>query len=216
MKSSVRVAIVSLSLLSVLGCSYTQTHSYQIPLNENPSLTRSAEFSEDSIKGYTYKLADELMLSLQEGGRYGALAVVPFVDAQTLKKGTWMQSSLAGLSHQLESSFIYEMHYRGFRVLDYKVTGNIQLKPESESIWSRDVSQLDTTPDVELLLSGTLTEHEKGAIVNVRLIHAESKTLLAAANGFIPNTVFRSQRQVYAGKDGIFQGPEPARTREVK
>ncbi|WP_017446329.1 FlgO family outer membrane protein [Gayadomonas joobiniege] len=211
-----QLIIIQLGLFSLLAaCSYTQTHSYQTLVDQASPPPRQAQFSADSIKAYTYRLADELLLSLQETSFNGRLMVVPFVDAQTLSAEDAVGRALSGLNAQLENSFIYEMQHRGFNLVDYKLTGKVIFKGQSESIWSRDLGQLQHSTDADYLLSGTLTEHEQGVIVNVRLIRLENKLIAGTASGFIPRNVFVSQRQVYSGAAGIQQGPEPIRIQEM-
>jgi TolB-like protein len=188
--------IIALSMLN--GCSYRLTHSYQVPSPPQHSADNyfTAHNSQLSIKAYTYMLADELLNQTSPDTLYKSIAVAGFVDQISRIDQLQSGSELKGLGMQLEAGFIYELSKRGYNVLDYKVRDAVQVTHQGDRIWSRDTDHLTDEIDAGFLLSGTLTEHEKGVVVNVRIVRFDNKKVIAAAQGYVPNSVFWSEQEV--------------------
>ncbi len=198
-----RIGAVVICAQLVAGCSYQMTHSYKTP--EAPSHSANnfyqAQVSQLSVKAYAFMLADELLNGLSPNQVYGNIAVVGFVDQVSRKNMNASGTPLNHLGGQLEESFVFELNKRGFSVADYKLMSQIKVTEKGDTVWSRDASFLEGSIDARYFLSGTLTEHEKGAVVNVRLMKADGKKVLAAAQGFVPSNVFWSEDGV-ALRDG--------------
>ncbi|WP_111977302.1 FlgO family outer membrane protein [Algibacillus agarilyticus] len=184
--------------LCLSGCTFTKTHSYEVPKAPEHSAENyySPKVSELSVKAYTYILADELLLNLSAYQLAGSIVVANWVDEKTREKANFSGHPLIDLGGQLEEGFVYELTKRGFSVIDYKLMPSIKISEQGDQIWSRDVNQLSGKIDARYILSGTLTEHEKGAVVNVRLIQFDNKKVISAAQGFIPTNVFHSEDNI--------------------
>lgn len=188
----------------VCGCAYKSTHSYAVPekmLQEIPQYYQPG-VSQLSIKAYAFMLADELLLNVRPDNLYGNVAVTHFVDQANRDVIEGQGHPLKALGGQLEESFIYELQKRGYSVVDFKLTGNIQVGERADKIWSRDVNQLSTDVDVRYLLSGTLSMHQNGAVVNVRMMDSANKQVIASAQGFVPHNVFYSSQEIMT-QDGM-------------
>ncbi|MER2492036.1 FlgO family outer membrane protein [Catenovulum sediminis] len=188
----------------ISGCAYKASHSYMVP--EAPSHSAKhyyqPEMSQLSVKAYTYMLADELLLSVNASQVYGNVAVTRFVAQDNRTDSIASGAPLKHLGGQLEEGFIYELQKRGFKVIDYKLTGHINVTGQGDLIWSRDTKELAEKVDVKYVLAGTMTPHQKGAIVNIRLMNMLNKQVVATAQGFMPENLFWAE-QAISLQDGV-------------
>ncbi|MCC2605898.1 FlgO family outer membrane protein [Planctobacterium marinum] len=118
-------------------------------------------------------------------------AVATFVPVEMMQTDSEHQGPLRLLGHQLEQGMMTELARRGYIAQDYKATNNLIIEEKSDRVFSRNVDDLyKNHRDVDFYLSGTLTEAEQGVIANARIIHVDSKDVVAAASRFIPDDVF--------------------------
>ena len=136
-----------------------------------------------TINEYSRVLVHELMSnhhSAQEGGMVG---VTDFAYVDTaLDQGTV-------LSNHLSEAIMYDLHKFGVAVLDYKVTDYIRVTPSGDFALSRDFTELSSSQPIRFVVTGTLTAHKQGVLVNARLIRIDSKQVVAAARTFVPHQV---------------------------
>ncbi|AWB67532.1 hypothetical protein C2869_14265 [Saccharobesus litoralis] len=180
------------------ACTFTNTHSYQMPKPPEHSAENyyAAPISELSVKAYTYMLADELLLNLSANKLAGKILVTNFVDQKTRLNNPESGHPLASLGGQLEEGFVYELTKRGFAVVDHKLMEQVKVNEQGDKIWSRNKSELKSRVDARYILSGTLTEHERGAVVNVKLIKFSEQQVVSAAQGFVPSNVFWTEDNI--------------------
>lgn len=188
--SSIIKAYVFAVTLGLCACS---TQKAQMPiigqLDNNPPVALG------NIEFHTAVLAQELFMNLTADKQY-RYAVASFVPVQSLAYDNQDQGPLMLLGHQLEQGLMTEANRRGFITQDYKVTNDIIIRQDSETVFSRDVTKLSETQSVDFFISGTITEQQEGAIVNARVVHVRSKDVVAAATKFIPADVFWQREKV--------------------
>lgn len=188
--SSIIKAYVFAATLGLCACS---TQKAQMPiigqLDNNPPVALG------NIEFHTAVLAQELFMNLTADKQY-RYAVASFVPVQSLAYDNQDQGPLMLLGHQLEQGLMTEANRRGFITQDYKVTNDIIIRQDSETVFSRDVTKLSETQSVDFFISGTITEQQEGAIVNARVVHVRSKDVVAAATKFIPADVFWQREKV--------------------
>lgn len=184
--------------LFMLGCSTQTVNSYLVP--DTPAAVKApadkSNVSQLSIKAYSFMLADELLQPLAEQKLNGNLLVTRFVDQQSRTQAYESSAPLANLGGQLEESFMYELQKRGYQVIDFKLRDSVLVKPEGDYVWSRDLAHLKNKVDAKYVVSGTLTPHQNGAVVNIRMMNMKNGLVLATAQGFIPENVFWSEEKV--------------------
>ncbi|WAJ69436.1 FlgO family outer membrane protein [Catenovulum adriaticum] len=184
--------------LFMLGCSTQTVNSYLVP--DTPEAVKvpadTSNMSQLSVKAYSFMLADELLQPLAQHNLNGNMLVTRFVDQQSRTHVTDKSSPLADLGGQLEESFIYELQKRGYKVIDFKLRDSVLVQPEGDYIWSRDLADLKSKVDAKYVVSGTLTPHQNGAVVNIRMMNMKDGVVLATAQGFVPNNVFWSDEKV--------------------
>mgnify|MGYP000218169820 CR=1 FL=1 len=189
---------------TVTACSTHSVNSYLMP--ETPDglykETRQTQVSQLSIKAHSYMLADELVASLAKHALTGKIIVTRFVEQDTRQASQDSAAPLAQLGGQLEESFVYELNKRGYKITDFKLRPDILVSEDGDYAWSRQLADLSARVDAKYIVSGTLTPHQNGAVVNVRMMEMANGLVLATAQGFLPNNLFWSEEKVTT-RDGM-------------
>ena len=154
-----------------------------------------------NIEYHTALLAQELFAQIRVERDY-RYAVVNFVPVTTLKYQASLQGPLMLLGHQLSEGLVTEASRRGLITQDYKTTSDIVISSDAEYVFSRNVERLKGMQDIDFYIAGTITEQQEGAIVNARIIHVDSKDVVAAATKFFPVDVFW-QREKVSTRNGL-------------
>lgn len=144
------------------------------------------------VRGLMHQLADNVKYVNQST----PIAVTSFV----LLDSDLQKTNLVG--NQIAESFIHEIHKLGLPVLDYKTTDFFRVSTEGDYIFSRDYMELRSDLPIDYVLSGTLTKHQKGYLVNARIIGIKSKVVVASAQGLVPDYAIKSLQNT-KNNDGI-------------
>lgn len=136
-----------------------------------------------SLNHYVQGMMHDLMAVMDPKIANSVFAVTSFVYLD----GPYDESDLLG--NQLAESFIHEVHQFGLHQIDFKTTDFIRVTPQGDFVFSRDFLELREEQPIEYVLAGTLVRHQSGVMVNARLVGIDSKRVLAAAQGFIPQPV---------------------------
>ncbi|AWB66032.1 hypothetical protein C2869_06075 [Saccharobesus litoralis] len=150
--------------------------------------------SRQVLTNYVSRLAKDLISNLNQQYIY-PIAVTSFVNLSSDLQTT----NLAG--NQIAEEMLTELRKLGLPVIDFKTTGNIQVTPEGDFVFSRTVGELKSTQGINNVLSGTMVWHETGLVINARIISLNDNSVLSAARLSIP----------YFVTDSIFAGPEQHR-----
>ncbi len=108
-----------------------------------------------------------------------AIAVTSFVDLQNMDATNWLGNSVS-------EGFIYQFQRRGFKVVDYKTTGTIQVTQQGDFAFSRDWKDLAQEQEIQYVLTGTMLRQDGGVLVNARVVGLQSRIVVATAQGFLP------------------------------
>ncbi|GAB3031937.1 FlgO family outer membrane protein [Bowmanella dokdonensis] len=158
-----------------------------------------------NVEVHTYDLAEELFGMLDARypqTRQFRYAVTTFVPVASLKYAVGRQHPLMLLGHQLEQGMMTEASRRGYITQDFKISNDILVEEQADRVLSRDVKQLSGAQAVDFYITGTLTEQQNGAVVNARIVHAQSRTVVASATRFFPDDLFWRDEQVTL-RDGM-------------
>lgn len=90
------------------------------------------------------------------------------------------------LGQQMAESFVHEFHKFRMPVVEFKATQFIRVTESGDYILSRDFLDLNNSTPIQYVLTGTMTKHQGGFIVNARMLGMESKVVVASAQSFIP------------------------------
>lgn len=95
------------------------------------------------------------------------------------------------LSNILSENLIHEMQVRGYKIIDFKTMGNIQINRDGDFLFSRDITKLTKELSVAYALTGTYTRYKDGTVVNARIIDLQTHVVLSSAQIFIPRKVVK-------------------------
>lgn len=90
------------------------------------------------------------------------------------------------LGYQLSESFIHELHKFRIPVIDFKATEYIRVTDHGDFFLTRDFLELTERAPIQYILTGTMTKHQGGYLVNARILGLESKAVVASAQMLMP------------------------------
>ncbi|MBU2879961.1 MULTISPECIES: FlgO family outer membrane protein [Alteromonadaceae] len=189
-KQKLHGCVWTILALCLTGCSSMSDSENQPKMQYEESLPALG-----NIEYHTSILANELFAGVTANRDY-RYAVVSFVPVTNLQFDKTYQHPLMLLGHQLSEGMVTEASRRGFITQDYKITNDILVTKEAEYALSRDVSRLAPLQNVDFYIAGTITEQQEGAIVNARIIHVETKDVVASATKFFPAELFWQREKV--------------------
>lgn len=111
------------------------------------------------------------------------------------------------LGHQMAESFVHELHKFRIPVIDYKATDYIRVTETGDFLLSRDYLDLNSSLPLEYVLTGTMTKHQGGFLVNARILGIESRAVVASAQTLVPfyvvDALIPSDSQRAGMRDGV-------------
>lgn len=94
---------------------------------------------------------------------------------------------------QMSEAILHEVHQTGFSTLDVRTTGFVRVTEEGDLFsQSRDYEDLSMTLTATNVITGTLTRHRGGYLLNARAVDLNSRVLTASAQIFVPYEVVDS------------------------
>jgi len=108
------------------------------------------------------------------------IAVASFVNINNLD-----ETNKLGI--ELAENLMHEMHVRGFGVVDFKTREALKVKANGDFVFSRDIGELRKQYNIHYFLSGTISRNVDGAVINARLVQADTSLVVSTAQGFLPN-----------------------------
>lgn len=139
-----------------------------------------------TVNDYVRNLVHELMAlqdSLDSDSQIG-VTDFSYVDS-ALDQGSVF-------SNHLSEAMIYDLHKFGVPVLDYKVTDYIRVTETGDFALSRNYEELSEEVAIRYVVTGTLTTHQQGVLVNARLVQIDNKRVVSAARTFIPRHIVQA------------------------
>lgn len=129
---------------------------------------------------YVQNMAQDLVSNMEYVTERTPVAVTHF----SLIDSNLRETNLLG--HQMAESFVHEFHKFRMPVVEYKATQFIRVTDTGDYVLSRDFLDLKNTTPIQYVLTGTMTKHQGGFIVNARMLGMESNVVVASAQSFIP------------------------------
>ncbi|WP_354623905.1 FlgO family outer membrane protein [Psychromonas sp. MME2] len=139
-------------------------------------------------------MAEQLIINLPSTSRHQAIALTSIVDLHNHQTTNW-------LGQTISEQFIHELHIRHIPIVDFKITGNIQLTPEGEFALTRDWKRLNKDIDVNRILTGTMSRNEEGVMLNIRIVNANNNLVESTSSAFLPNNMFVGGNYDYQEKN---------------
>jgi TolB-like protein len=94
---------------------------------------------------------------------------------------------------QMSEAILHEVHQTGFSTLDVRTTDFVRITEDGDLFsQSRDYTDLTMSVVIKNVITGTLTRHRGGYLLNARAVNINTKVLLATAQIFVPYEVVDS------------------------
>lgn len=156
------------------------------------------------------KMADQLLLNFPLRYRGDAIALTSLVDLNDHKKTNWIGQTVSEL-------FIHELSIRQLKIVDYKLTGDIQITSGGEFALTRDWKRLNKNINVHHIFTGTMSRNEEGLMLNVRIVNTDTSLVESTSSAFLPYAMFvggeydyrtnqyynRDSRKIQKGRDQV-------------
>lgn len=162
----------------------TQVQSSALPTGNE--MSGSAQQPLLTVNDYVRNLVHELMALQHNLDSDSQLGVTDF---------SYIDSALdqgSVFSNHLSEAMIYDLHKFGVPVLDYKVTDYIRVTESGDFVLSRNYEELSDEVAIRYVVTGTLTTHQQGVLVNARLVQIDNKRVVSAARTFIPRHIVQA------------------------
>ncbi len=168
--------LILLPALLMAGCMapiYNGKQQYsgtQFMLKESPKHT---------MDFFVESMTEDLLLSNTSITARTPIAITSFVDLQNMDSTNWLGNSIS-------EGFIHQFQGRGFKVVDFKTTGDIQVTQQGDFAFSRNWKDLASEQNIQYVLTGTMLRQEGGVLFNARVVGMQSRIVVATAQGFLP------------------------------
>jgi TolB-like protein len=168
---------------------FKQHYNRQIDLPDvNADVIRSTQLTQNdvnykNINHYVRAMMQDMVSNLRYVDSTAPVAVASFVFLDE----PYDKASLLG--NQIAESFIHEIRKFDISVLDYKTMDYIMVTPEGDFAQSRDFEELSNVTQISYIVTGTLVKHQRGYLVNARMISLKSKVVVASAQRLIPESI---------------------------
>lgn len=135
------------------------------------------------IGDYVNNMAQDLVSNMAYVTERTPVAITTFsmVDSDLIETNI--------LGHQMAQSFIHEFHKFRIPVVEFKNTQFIRVTEQGDFVLSRDFLELNNATPIQYVLTGTMTKHRGGFLINARLIGMKSNVVVASAQNFVPHYV---------------------------
>lgn len=169
------LSIVPAVLLT--ACAYAPIYNGKEPYNGSQFMLM--ESPRHTLDFFVESMTEDLMVSNTSVSARTPIAVTSFVDLQSMDATNWLGNSVS-------EGFIHQFQRRGFKVVDFKTTGSIQVTQKGDFAFSRDWKDLAQEQEIQYILTGTMLRQEGGVLVNARVVGMQSRVVVATAQGFLP------------------------------
>ncbi|WP_334020421.1 FlgO family outer membrane protein [Alteromonas sp. S015] len=132
------------------------------------------------IGDYVKNMAQDLIANMEYVNNKTPIGVTHFALLDTDLQKTDL------LGRQMAESFVHELHKFRVPVIDFKATEYIRITDDGDFVLSRDYLELSSSLPIEYVLTGTMTKHQGGVLVNARILGIESRAVVATAQMLVP------------------------------
>ncbi|MFT4731878.1 MAG: TolB-like protein [Gammaproteobacteria bacterium] len=133
-----------------------------------------------NIGDYVRNMAQDLVSNMEYVTERTPVAVTHF----SLIDSDLKETNLLG--YQIAESFTHEFHKFRMPVVEFKATQFIRVTDSGDFVMSRDFLDLNSTTPIQYVLTGTMTKHQGGYIINARMLGMESNVIVASSQMFVP------------------------------
>ncbi len=169
--------ILLVPVLFLTACAYAPIYNGKEPYSGSQFMLM--ESPRHTMDFFVESMTDDLVISNTSVSARTPIAVTSFVDLQNMDATNWLGNSVS-------EGFIHQFQRRGFKVVDFKTTGSIQVTQQGDFAFSRDWKDLAQEQEIQYILTGTMLRQEGGVLVNARVVGMQSRVVVATAQGFLP------------------------------
>ncbi|AUI87360.1 hypothetical protein BS333_03800 [Vibrio azureus] len=170
--------LVAVSMIALLSaCAYSPIYNGKEPYAGSEFMLMDSP--RHTMDFFIESMTEELMVSNVAVSSRTPLAITSFVDLQNFDATNWLGNSVG-------EGFIHQFQRRGFKVVDFKTTGSIQVTQQGDFALSRDWQELAREQEIQYVLTGTMLRQEGGVLINARIVGMQSRIVVATAQGFLP------------------------------
>ena len=99
----------------------------------------------------------------------------------------------------IAENMLHELQVRGHKVIDFKMMPYIRVTPQGDFVRSRDIEELMTKHNINVVLTGTYVYHNDGLVVNARMMDFASGVVVSSAQGSLPGWYVKAVDSVKSG-----------------
>lgn len=132
------------------------------------------------LKEYIEQLASETMVNAKITAPNATIGATGFVDLSP----NLNTSNLLGVV--LTEYFVSELHKSGGNVVDYKLSGKVQVGNDIDYVFTRDSIHSTSQIPMTHVLTGTMLYQKSGLMLSVRVVGFKDKRVIATGQKFIP------------------------------
>jgi len=169
--------ILLLTVLLQFGCSSNIGSDVASGFN---ALTPVDRPDKNDFNDIVEEIVDEMLANNQFVGRQNPIAVASIVNLTDL-------ASTNNFGYQLSEGIVHYLHENGFRVVDFKLTGNLMVAKNGDFATSRDWEKLKGQYAIDYFVTGTMDYFAGGVNLTIRMTGAQSKIVVASSQAFVPH-----------------------------
>ncbi|SFV74787.1 Flagellar protein FlgO [hydrothermal vent metagenome] len=161
-----------------------------ILLTHNSNATNIKMYANTQDAGVVNQIVQALANQLTQNKnfaniKYPTIAITSFVSLENFKP-------TSRLSNILSEGLIHEMQVRGYKIIDFKTMDNIKIDKRGDFLFSRDISKLRKSLNIDYALTGTYIKYRSGTVINARIINLKTHIILSSAQIFIPHRIMKN------------------------
>lgn len=169
--------LIIASVMLITSCAYSPIYNGKEKYSGSHFMLMDSP--KHTMDYFVESMTEDLILSNTSVSARTPIAITSFVDLQNMDATNWLGNSVS-------EGFIHQFQRRGFKIVDYKTTGSIQVTQQGDFALSRDWKDLAQEQDIQYVLTGTMLRQEGGVLVNARVVGMQSRVVVATAQGFLP------------------------------
>ncbi|MFC3022393.1 FlgO family outer membrane protein [Vibrio zhugei] len=169
--------LILVPVILLTACAYSPIYTGKKQYNGSRFMLMTSP--QHTLSYFVESMTEDLLESNTSVTAQTPIAIASFVDLQNLDATNW-------LGNTVSEGFINQFQQRGFKVIDFKTTGSIQVTGEGDFVLSRDWKELSKEQQIQYIVTGTMVRQDDGVLVNARVIGLQSRIVVATAEGFLP------------------------------
>jgi len=180
--------LASVTLLS--GCASTEEKVVEVVVEPVQQATNMGGY----INEVSQAMADQLIRNTDlTQFSENPVAITSFVNLENFEETSRMGEIIA-------ENMVHELQVRGHKVIDFKMMPYIRVTESGDFVRSREIDELMTQHNINVVLTGTYVFHSDGLVINARMMEFESGVVVSSAQSSIPGWYVNAVEGVRTGQ----------------